>query len=166
MKSWVIYIAAALGFAIYGAATNVDRDETGAIVGGGTVDAFNVQVGDCFNDAHLFDDESFDDELFDDEISSVPGVPCSEPHDNEAFAVFDVSIENYLDEDAMYELAYDSCMTHFESFVGKDYESSTLEITTMYPTAESWNQNDHEVVCAVFDMNADQLVGSAAGRGL
>lgn len=156
MKSWVIYIAAALGFAIYGAATNVDRDDTGAIVGGGTVDAFNVQVGDCFDDATVFDDE----------ISSVPGVPCSDPHDNEAFAVFDVSIENYLDEDAMYELAYDSCMKHFESFVGKDYESSTLEITTMFPSAESWKQNDREVVCAVFDMNADQLVGSAAGRGL
>jgi hypothetical protein len=161
MKSWVIYIAAALGFAIYGAATNVDRDSNGAIVGGGTVDAFNVQVGDCFDDTHLFDNE-----LFDDEVSSVPGVPCSEPHDNEAFAVFDVSIENYLDEDAMYELSYDSCMKRFETFVGKDYESSTLEITTMYPTAESWKQNDREVVCAVFDMNANQLVGSAAGRGL
>jgi hypothetical protein len=161
MNSRVIYIAAALGFAIYGAATNVDRDDTGAIVGGGTVDAFNVQVGDCFNDAHLFDDE-----LFEDEISSVPGVPCSEPHDNEAFAVIEVGIDNYLNEDAMYELAYDSCMTHFESFVGKDYESSTLEITTMFPSAESWKENDREVVCAVFDMNADQLVGSAAGRGL
>jgi len=156
MKSWVIYIAAALGFAIYGAATNVDRDDTGAIVGGGTVDAFNVQVGDCFNDASMIDDE----------ISSVPGVPCSEPHDNEAFAVFDVSIDNYLDEDAMYELSYNSCMKHFELFVGKDYESSTLEITTMFPSAESWKQNDREVVCAVFDMNAEKLVGSAAGRGL
>ena len=161
MRSWVIYIAAALGFAIYGAATNVDRDSNGAIVGGGTVDAFNVQVGDCFDDTHLFDNE-----LFDDEVSSVPGVPCSEPHDNEAFAVFDVSIENYLDEDAMYELSYDSCMKRFETFVGKDYESSALEITTMYPSAESWKQNDREVVCAVFDVNANQLVGSAAGRGL
>ncbi len=156
MKSWAIYIAAALGFVIYGAVTDVDRDDSGAIVGGGSVDAFNVQVGDCFNDATSFSDE----------VSSVPGVPCSEPHDNEAFAVFDLSIESYPDAEAMYELSYNSCMEHFESFVGRDYDSSTLEITTMYPSAESWNQNDREVVCAVFDMNANQLVGSAAGRGL
>jgi hypothetical protein len=36
----------------------------------------------------------------------------------------------------------------------------------MYPSVESWKQDDREVVCAVFDMNANQLVGSAAGRGL
>lgn len=156
MKGWAIYIIAALGFVIYGAATDADRDGSGAIVDGGAVDAFNVQVGDCFDDSTSFSDE----------ISSVPGVPCSDPHDNEAFAVFDVSLENYPDEDSMYELAYSSCMERFESFVGKDYESSSLEITTMYPSSESWRQNDREVICAVFDMNAEKLVGSAAGRGL
>ena len=48
MKSWAIYIAAALGFVIYGAMTDADRDSSGAIVGGGTVDAFQIQVGDCY----------------------------------------------------------------------------------------------------------------------
>jgi len=156
MRSWAIYILGAIGFVIYGAVTDVDRDSTGAIVGGGNVDAFNVQVGDCFNDVTSNSDR----------VASVPGVPCTEPHDNEAFAVFDVSVESYPDEDVMYDLAYDSCMVHFEKFVGTDYESSSLEITTMYPSAESWKQDDREVVCAVFDMNANLLVGSAAGRGL
>lgn len=156
MRSWVIYAAAALGFFIYGAVTDADRDGSGAIIDGGTVDAFNVQVGDCFDDSTSFSDE----------ISSLPGVPCSEPHDNEAFAVFDVSIESYPNEDAMYDLAYNSCMERFETFVGKDYESSSLEITTLYPSSESWQQDDREIICAVFDMNAEKLVGSAAGRGL
>ncbi len=155
MKSWVIYIAAALGFAIYGASTSVDRDETGAIVGEGSVDAFHMQVGDCFNDVTSLDS-----------ISSVPGVPCTEPHDNETFAVFDISTDSFPEGDAMGELAYDSCLQKFEGFVGKDYESSSLEITTMFPSVESWNADDREVVCAVFDMNANKLVGSAAGQGL
>jgi len=51
MKSWAIYIAAALGFVIYGAVTDADRDSSGAIVGGGTVDAFQIQVGDCYDDS-------------------------------------------------------------------------------------------------------------------
>ena len=156
MKSWAIYIAAALGFAIYGAATSVDRDDSGAIVGGGAVDAFSVRVGDCFNDTDSFSDG----------VSSVPGVPCTDPHDNETFAVFDIAFDSYPDEEVMAQHAYDSCQQRFESFVGKDYESSTLEISTMYPTQQSWDQSDREVVCAIYDMNANKLVGSAQGRGL
>jgi hypothetical protein len=156
MKSWAFYIIAALGFVAYGAATDVDRDNSGAIVGGGNVDAFNVRVGDCFDSVNSSNDG----------VSSVPGVPCAEPHDYEAFAVFDVSIESYPSDEEMYELSYYSCMEHFESFVGNDYESSSLEITTLYPSSESWAQDDREVVCAIYDMNDNQLVGSASGRGL
>jgi len=156
MKSWAVYIAAALGFAIYGASTSVDRDDSGAIVGGGAVDAFNVKVGDCFNDTYDYDEE----------VTSVPGVPCSEPHDNEAFAVFDVALDSYPAEDVMGEIAYESCLERFEAFVGNEYDASVLEINMMYPTTESWAANDREVVCAVFDMNGEQLVGSARGQGL
>ena len=156
MKSWAIYIIAAIGFVIYGAATDVDRDSSGAIVSGGNVDAFNVHVGDCFNNVSTYDEG----------IASVPGVPCSDPHDNETFAVFDVSFDTYPAGGNMDDLAYEACMLRFESFVGRDYDSSSLEISTMYPSTQSWNENDREVVCAVFDVNANQLVGSAAGRGL
>ena len=156
MKSWIIYAAAALGFVIYGAANEADRDSTGAIVGAGNVGAFQVQVGDCFDDASSFEDE----------VSSLPGVPCSEPHDNEAFAVFDLTIATYPEDGAMADLVLDSCMQRFDSFVGRDYESSSLDIATLFPSAESWSQNDREVICAVYDMNASKLVGSAKGRGL
>ena len=155
MKTWGVYILAAIGFAIYGAATEADRDDTGAIVGEGNVDAFQVRVGDCFDDGSSLD-----------EISSLPGVPCADPHDNEAYAVFDVTIESYPGNEAMGELANDSCMERFETFVGLDYDSSSLDIFTMYPSTESWAQNDREVVCAIYDMNAAKLVGSAQGQGL
>ena len=156
MKTWGMYILAALGFVTYGAMTGADRDSSGAIVDAGTVDAFNMQVGDCFDDADSNAEE----------ITSVPGVPCSEPHDNEAFAVFDVSLPEYPSEEAMGELAYNSCVERFEGFVGRDYQSSSLEVTTMYPTQGSWAQDDREIVCAIYDMESKKLVGSAKGRGL
>jgi len=155
MKNWAAYVFLVLGFVIYDRVVEADRDGTGAIVGEGTVDAFKVRVGDCFNDSSSMD-----------EVSDLPGVPCNEPHDNEAFALFDVTVENYPDGDAMGELAYSSCMERFESFVGRDYESSSLEIFTMYPSSESWQQNDREVVCAVYDMDANKLVGSVKDRSL
>ena len=157
MKSWGVYILAALGFIAYGAVTDADRDSSGAIVDGGSLDAFQIRVGDCFDDSTQTEGG----------ISSVPGVPCTEPHDNEAYAVFDVSIAEYpTNEDDMYDLAYNSCMEQFNTFVGRDYESSTLEITTMYPSTESWKQDDREVICAIYDMEQNKLVGSAQGRGL
>ena len=156
MKDWGIYIIAALGFAVYGAVTQADRDGTGAIVSEGSVDAFHVRVGDCFDDASSFEDE----------ITSLPGVPCSDPHDNEAFAVFDVTITSYPEGDGMVDLANETCLERFAPFVGKDYESSTLDIMTMYPSPESWKQNDREVVCAVYDMEANKLEGSVKGLAL
>jgi hypothetical protein len=157
MKNWGVYILAALGFGVYGAVMEADRDSTGAIVSEGIVDAFQVRVGDCF------DDSSSDAAG---EITSLPGVPCSEEHDNEAFAVIDLSIPSYPEGDTMAGLAYTSCMERFESFVGKDYASSSLEIFPIYPTPESWAENDREVICAIYDVDESKLVGSVKGRAL
>lgn len=155
MKNWGFYAVAVLAYVGYGAVTGADRDSTGTIVGGGSIDAFQIQVGDCFDDSSSFGDE----------ISNLPGVPCSDPHDNEAFAVFDVTMSSYPG-DEMGAIAYDKCMHRFEGFVGREYESSTLEIMTLYPTVDSWNQSDREVVCALYDMNEDKLQGSVKGLAI
>jgi hypothetical protein len=157
MKNWGVYILAALGFGIYGAVMEADRDDSGAIVSEGTVDAFQVRVGDCFDDSTSDTAGA---------ITSLPGVPCSEEHDNEAFAVVGLTISSYPEGDAMAGLAYESCMERFESFVGNDYASSTLEIFPIYPTPESWEQDDREVICAIYDMDESKLVGSVKGRAL
>lgn len=156
MKSWAIYIIAALGFAVYGAVTDADRDSSGAIVAEGNVDAFSIRVGDCFNDTGAIEEE----------VDSLPGVPCSQPHDNETYAVFDVSHTAYPGGEGMAEIADHTCLERFESFAGIDYQSSTLEIMTLYPTLESWNQSDREVICAVYDMDESKLEGSVRSMAL
>ena len=94
-------------------------------------------------------------------------MPCSEPHDNEVYAVFDLSQSEFPEGDAMSQFAFDACRNRFNSFVGLDYESSTLDILTLYPTRESWElQGDREVVCAVFEMNSKKLTGSAKNSSL
>ena len=155
MKNYIIYALIGLGVVAYKVSTDVDRDASGAIVDSGNVDAFSIQLGDCFDDI----DQSASSESG--EVASVPGVPCSEPHDNEVFAVFDVSNAEFPGEEAMSEIAFDACETRFEDFVGKDYQSSSLDITMLYPTAQSWHaQNDREVICAVFDVELNKLTGS------
>lgn len=160
MKNWILYVLVGGGIAVYNVAMEADRDGSGAIVDAGNVGAFDLRVGDCFDDASY----SFDGN---DQITSLPGVPCSDPHDNEVYAVFDVSLDSYPDDEGMWELAMDRCLDRFQPFVGRDYETSSLDILTMYPTPESWEiDNDREVVCAVFDIDANKLVGGVQGKAL
>jgi len=156
MKKFLAYAVVGLGVVAYNVATQADRDGSGAIVSGGSVDAFAIRVGDCFDDTSvLASDEAG-------EVSSLPGVPCSEPHDNEVFAVFDVAYDSFPGDEVMSEHAFSECMARFEGFVGTVYEESTLDITALYPSDQSWSmQNDREVVCAVYDMNDGKLTGSA-----
>lgn len=85
--------------------------------------------------------------------------------DNETFAVFDLTMADYPEYDIA-EISEASCIEHFETYVGRDYETSALDVVTMYPTPEGWAQNDREVVCALYDMSGTKLVGSVKGRGI
>ena len=159
MKKLAGYLVVGLGVVGVSWFVEAKRDETGAIVSAGTIDAFEIRVGDCFNDEETSGEES--------EVSGVHGVPCAEPHDNEVYAVFDLDIGDFPKDGGMGDIAFDSCLERFESFVGKDYFSSSLDIMTMYPSSQSWHgQNDREVVCAVYDVNLSKLQGSVKGLAL
>lgn len=155
MKKFLVYAVIGLGVVAYNVATQADRDMSGAIVSGGNVDAFQMRIGDCFNDTGALGmDEAG-------EVSSLPGVPCADPHDNEVYAVFDVDLESFPGDESMGEMAFAHCLEHFQGFVGIVYEESVLDITALYPSDQSWSaQDDREVVCAVYDMNDNKLTGS------
>jgi hypothetical protein len=161
MKKLAAYAVIGLGVVGYNVATDADRDSSGAIVDAGNVDAFTIRLGDCFdNTSSLAGDEAG-------EVSSLPGVPCSEPHDNEVYAVFDVKLDSFPGDVQMSEHAFDACLTRFSNFVGNAYEDSVLDITALYPSSQSWSvHGDREVVCAVYDMNGGKLTGSSKASGL
>lgn len=161
MKKLAGYVAVALGVVGVNWFMDAKRDDSGALVSEGKIDAFEIRVGDCFND------ESSAGDGEESSVTGVHGVPCSQPHDNEVYAVFDVSLTAFPEDDGMAQIAFDSCYEHFEPFVGRDYQSSALDILTLYPSHDSWHrQNDREVICAVYDISLSKLEGSAKGRAL
>jgi hypothetical protein len=154
VRSMVAAGAVAVAAAI-GLSTAAQRNESGQITTAGSVDAFEMRVGDCF------DDSAFDS----DEISEVAGIPCSEPHDNEVYATFDVSGE-WPGEERIEELAFEGCYDRFEGAIGKSYEDSVIDYTTIYPSQGSWKQrDDREVICVAYHMEYDKLTGSVLGSG-
>jgi len=155
MKSigiWIV-IAAIAYFVV--SLQQADRDEAGAIIAAGNIDAFKIQVGDCYNDeaaAQITEERE--------EVTGVAGLPCAEPHDNEVFAVFNTSLTEFPGTDEMSSLAFEECLGRFDNFVGAKYEDSQLDITVMYPTSESWKQlTDREIVCALYNLDLAKLEG-------
>lgn len=64
----------------------------------------------------------------------------------------------------MYEIAFDACLDRFEPFVGRDYETSALDIYPIYPTRQGWKSfDDREVICALYDLEANKLLGTMKG---
>ena len=148
--------ASAILFLLSTGCTPAERSETGEIETAGLVDAFEILVGDCFNDRITSPDEVVD----------VPGVPCSEPHDNEVFATFDLPGSEWQGVDWVNELADAGCLDRFDGAIGATYEESVLMITTLIPTRESWEQmHDREVICVAYHMDLDKLTGTVLNSG-
>lgn len=115
---------------------------------------FSLEVGTCFDDGDLTASE----------VSSVDDLDCSEPHDNEVYALFDVALSAYSEE-LIGEEADDGCFERFESYVGQDYFVSELEFFTLTPTEESWDNGDREVVCALYHVDLEKLTGTMRDSG-
>src|SRR5262245_58223669 len=98
-RNWIIGAAIAGGAFLVNSVMQADRGDSGAIVDAGSVDAFQMRVGDCFDDGSTFADQ---------EVNSVPGVPCANPHDNEVYAVYDVAMAEFPGEE-MAGMAHTGC---------------------------------------------------------
>ena len=139
------------------AACGAERDEGGQIQTAGTVNAFAMQVGDCVDDWALSDTE----------ISDVPGVPCTDPHDNEVYALFDLADGTWPGDEQVELDAQQGCYDRFQGAIGATYEDSILEYLPIYPSEDSWQRiDDREVICVAVHMEYEKLTGTVLNSGL
>jgi hypothetical protein len=153
-------IAVFAGIGLFSSFNDASRDDSGEIASGGDLDVMTLRVGDCFDDPSELDDVVFD----------VAALPCSEPHDNEVFSVLPIAGifgETFPGDAALQEYSYEACVGEaFDSYVGTDYLSSSLEVFTFTPTDESWGIGDREIVCVLFPLDFSKLTGTARNSGL
>ncbi len=150
------------GGAIWGFFTNADRDAGGAIVDSGTLDADELQVGDCLDWPGSGSDGV---EVFD----SVRARPCSEPHDMEVYAVLEypsVSGTSYPGDEVLTDWGFDKCFGGFQQYIGASYQSvPDIDITIFWPSEEAWGQDDRTVHCLMVAYEEGvKLTGSLLGR--
>jgi hypothetical protein len=134
-----------------------DDDDDGGDDIGEETSVFELETGDCFSaDADV--------------VETVTVVDCEDAHTYEVFGVFDHEAdgdEPYPGDEAILEYADTQCQPLFEDYVAADYQTSIYWITSVTPSAETWDDgDDREIVCALkLGEQGEETTGSAEGTG-
>ena len=161
LRDWRIGVACLLGALALAACGGAERDDSGAIVEGGDVGVFSLRVGDCFDDPPgvLLPDVT--------EVDEVDAIPCAESHDNEVYAIGDHPAADdvpYPGDEAIQTFGLGYCLSEFERYVGRAYETSRLDLSFIFPLEDGWERDDdRELVCFLYDLNFAKLTGSMKG---
>ena len=131
----------------------------GLVVAACSGNVFDLAVGDCFDDGDMSVEGV-------EEVGEVPMVECSEPHDNEVYAVVGIDGDRFPGEIAMRTEADEVCLDAFEGFVGLDYQTSVLDFGWLVPTAETWDAGDRVVACFIYRMDLEKVAGTLQGMGI
>jgi hypothetical protein len=149
LRFW--WIPAIAIFLAVGYLSSARRAEDGSVNAGGTLQIDDLRVGDCFNNA----DEG--------EISDVDGVPCTEAHEYEVFAMDRYESETLPTDAEMDAVFFDVCATPFEEYVGISWERSVLWANMITPSEGSFGDGDRSYVCFLFDPEEPALTESMRG---
>jgi hypothetical protein len=117
----------------------------------------DLEVGDCFDG--LDPAAAY--------VEKVTVRPCTEPHENEVFAVSDLptAADVRYDEEQVVVDGEQACEGAFEGYVGIPYDDSELWLFFIYPDRSAWHEGDRVVTCTLYDGGGGPLVGSMADSG-
>jgi hypothetical protein len=123
-----------------------------------TRSVYDLQVGDCYNDP------------VGSEIDTVPIVDCASLHTHEVYALPTIPVAPGISYPGANEVRLTSnglCEGQaFTGYIGENYYfGSPLLVVTLFPTQESWERGDRQVICSVSDPSGPttgSLRGSAS----
>lgn len=106
----------------------------------------DAKVGECFN----LDGES------------QVRVPCSQPHQLEAYFAGDLGSGPYPGQEDLDEAIDGDCMPKFFAFIGGEPQDKIIYVRAV-PTEEEWADGHHRGACLVAHEDQETKVGTARG---
>jgi hypothetical protein len=147
--AWIPVVATVL---IVGYLASARRADDGSITTAGTVSIGDLQVGDCFNVSEG------------EEITEVDGVPCTEAHEYEVFALATYEGDGtFPTEDEGDAIFTQLCNGPFATYVGEPYSTSEIYASMISPTEDGWADGDHEFICVLYELDNPQVTESLRG---
>lgn len=92
-------------------------------------------------------------------------VDCTDTHSGELFFKFDLADGDFPGTEEISSQVQEQCYgSEFEDYVGLDYQSSEIEVYTVTPTEETWNEaDDREVLCFGANLDGTDLTETIEG---
>jgi len=116
-----------------------------------TIRATEVEVGDCINAPP--EDMA--------RVTSLPEVECSQPHEGEVYAIVKVTDSDFPGQSVLETEYRNQCLPELESYAPAATTDPDISISILYPTQETWDQGDRDVVCIA--TTEDKRTGSIKG---
>jgi len=130
---------------------------------GQDVAAADLEPGLCIEDASEITGSQVN------EITRTRSIPCRLEHEAEVYLRTELAGDASAEFPGVGELrrqAQAECRDGFEGFVGVRWTRSELEIAALWPSPQSWAFGDRAVVCVLFRLDGELLVGSVRGSGV
>jgi len=140
---WLIVAVLVIGGGLVGWYFNAGRSSSGDITKAGDLNATDLRVGDCFD----LKDPNVDT------IEAVRAVPCTTDHTYELFFRGTMPAGDYPTDQGFDSWMSANCIPAFDTYVGRSYDQSNLEVYYMVPTGDGWRSGDHSIQCALYPRN-------------
>ncbi|MFF4330528.1 DUF4190 domain-containing protein [Streptomyces sp. NPDC001591] len=139
------------------------RDTQGQVTTPGSSKVEDIRKGDCFNT----DDDLSKTQQGDGTQArlSVRTVPCEQPHEGEAYAVFTLDGSVFPGAEKVVEMSEQKCSgTALTGYVADAAKlPKNLEVFYYYPQASSWALGDRTVTCFLGTANGTSTGSARAG---
>ena len=114
-----------------------------------------LETGRCVNGLHEGSGAS---------TAATRSVDCAKPHDNEVVgSVRYLGDGAYPGRAALVSFAQTQCGEAFGTYVGVDFQSSSLEMFIAMPSDLTWAKGDRQIGCVVLAGDDTMLTGSVKG---
>jgi len=128
----IVIVLGVIGFGIYQAVGEADRDDSGSIEKEGDLNVFDLRVNDCVTDLPKSDGLQ----------SSVKASPCDKPHEGEVYTVIELGDGDYPGDAFVNGKADRGCPARLRRL------DPPVEVDIFYftPTKESWDADEGKTV--------------------
>ncbi|MGN9908653.1 DUF4190 domain-containing protein [Phytohabitans sp. LJ34] len=145
---WVLGIVALVIVGIVAGGTGNTNDPTTSLADSGDVNVQRLTPGQCLNG--LKEGSA---------IRDLPAVPCTQPHEGEVFATFDLADGDFPGDTEVGKLAEDGCVDRLKTYSAKAADDPNVEIYFLHPTQTSWRLGDQGVACVAMS-STGKVTGS------
>ena len=143
--AWVVGIVAVV--AIHAAGTAHRSASTGQITASGKLSVFSLRVGDCFQNPSGSQASAT--------VANVSAVPCTTPHNAQAFAQLQAAGTSYPGNSALFRQASNGCNAQVAADLDKSRITGTMKLHFIFPLSQSWADGRRTIMCLVVDSSPD-----------